>query len=256
MRSEEVSRKIESLRSMSGVRSTRPDLRVDIAVQEAFNLFEWCKHDREMLIKKGLDWSLVDDLRTRALTLEELHSAMKVNHNNLNEIREKWKEEFMNARNFRNELVHDFYFAFHSVPQLTKKVRKITKSRRIPEIIQSFANLSKLGSKYQHLLLKKDFDIGLLEKAWDLARILPGMYSVAKSTKSEGREATELRNKAFYHLHEAVKEIRRTGKYVFWEKKKRYKGYISDYMTVKARKIKRRKAQKDEDKRQKTKDKS
>lgn len=42
-----------------------PNMPVAIAVQEAEDLLEWCLPDKEVLIRAGFDWSLVDDLPAR-----------------------------------------------------------------------------------------------------------------------------------------------------------------------------------------------
>ena len=51
MKPDLVSQKIESLRTMTGIKSTRPDIPVPFAVQEAYDLYEWCKSDREEKVK-------------------------------------------------------------------------------------------------------------------------------------------------------------------------------------------------------------
>jgi len=59
-----------------------------------------------------------------------------------------------------------------------------------------------------------------------------------ESTRSS--ENLSLRNKAYYHLKEAVDKLRKAGQYAFWQDKERLKGYSSAFIrnkNLKSRKV-------------------
>ena len=74
MNPDAVTKKIEELRTNESLKSALPDLPVAIVLQEALNLFDWCSHDREIIIKKGLDWKLAEDIPIRAEALRRLET--------------------------------------------------------------------------------------------------------------------------------------------------------------------------------------
>lgn len=69
-----VEQKIRFLRSDPDIRSGKPDMPVAVAIQEAFNLYEICRDDKEMLVKAGLEIDYIDDLPVRASALVELQN--------------------------------------------------------------------------------------------------------------------------------------------------------------------------------------
>jgi hypothetical protein len=236
-----INEKIKALRSLTGIKSARPDVPVHFVVQEAFNLYEFCKEDREKLINARLDWSFVEDLPIRATVLSELQSAWNTEYTTPDKSRELWKEELSQARELRKDLLHIYYFVLETVPDVHSKIRQMTKGRGNPDFIQSLCSLAELGNVHRELLESNGIDFSLIDKVREMGTRLSQIYATAKAAIKEGREGPELRNKAFYHLREAVKEIRRVGKFVFRKDKERYKGYLSDYMTKKGKKRKRRK---------------
>jgi hypothetical protein len=235
MNSDLVQQKIRFLRSDPDIRSGKPDMPVAVAVQEAFNLYEFCRDDRERLVKAGLDGLYVDDLLVRATALIELQTVWMEESRTSNEYRDKWKEEFSKASALRKELLHIYHFVFKQDRIILESLRKICRGRRIDEFIQSMSSLAQLGTVHREILEKSGASFRLVEKTREMGEKLTGIYSRAKSNDEEGKEGPVVRNRAFYHLREAVEQIRRTGRFVF-HKKGRYKAYTSHYMAVKGRK--------------------
>jgi hypothetical protein len=244
MKPDLISQKIESLRTMTGIKSTRPDIPVPFAVQEAYDLYEWCKSDREKLEKGGLDWSYAEDLPVRAGALRKLNTYWNTEKNTPYPALEEWKEAFSHARILREELVHSYKYAFHGIPQLLRRVKELNRVSRKDEFIQSLCNLAELGSKHRNKLENKGVDLTLIEKVREMGFRLPSLYSKSKPDNWEGRDGTELRNRAFYHLREAVNKVRKAGQKVFEDNPVAYSVYVSSFIKDKKQKEKNRKKKK------------
>jgi hypothetical protein len=235
---ESINGKIRFLRSDSNLKSGRPDIPVAIAIQEAYDLYEWCQPDKETLIKAGLDRSLVDDLNVRAKVLNELQSIWYQKRNFRDESVEKWKDEFAKACELRKNLLHDYKYVFSNDPEIISEIRYMTKGRSNAEFIQSLCDLSALGKLHRKKLELKGIDLIQVDKAWETGTGLMDVYSRATIQYRDRHEGTEIRNKAYYHLKEAVDRIRSAGQYVFIENPIRKRGYISEFKRIKKRKSK------------------
>jgi len=241
MDSDACAKKIEELRTNAGLKSDLPDLPVAIVLHEALNLYDWCQHDREILTKTGLDWKLAEDIPLRAEALSRLESVWTSERLSIKEGRKEWKVALPQALRLRKVLVHHFYYAFSSNPDAYSKVQRIAKGQEHADMIQDLADLSVLGKKYQSELKSLGIDLGILDKAMQMSFELGGLLASANYAVHESSENQKLRNKAYYHLKESIEAVRKVGKYVFWEDKERYKGYISAFAQRKNQKYRNKK---------------
>ncbi len=241
MKSDLKAIRIKELRSMTGLRSNLPDMPVYIVVQEAADLYEWCRNDRETLIKAGLDWKYAEDLPVRAEVLITLQSAWSMEHMSMKECQIEWKVALPQARNMRNELLHHFFHAFYSIPDAHAQVKRISNGDTRADMIQDLFDLAELGNKHRSKLESIGMDTGILDKARQTATELNALLTRVQTVVRESSEGQILRNKAYYYLKEAVGEVRRVGRYAFWKEKKRYKGYVSAFMQRKNQKHRKKK---------------
>ncbi|NJO70195.1 MAG: hypothetical protein HC830_13745 [Bacteroidetes bacterium] len=90
-----------------------PSIPIAVALQEGEDLLEWCKPDRDALVKAGLDWSLVEDLSNRIGACRYAQSIWQKEFNSMGDARKEWQKLSPHAYDLRNVLLHNF---FHALP--------------------------------------------------------------------------------------------------------------------------------------------
>lgn len=207
----------------------KPNIPFDIFLQESENLFQWCKDDKEMLAKCGLDVSLIDKLPLLSGACREAQ-ARWVKENKTKKAAEiSWRKEYPAALNLRNELIHDFRFAFRKNPGLLEKIANIEKGNSYADFVQDLNDLSVLGIAHLALVTKTGRTRESLENAALLASRIAELLATVNSEKQINAGFLEIRNKAYTLLKNAVDEIRECGRFVFWRNPERLKGYSSAY---------------------------
>lgn len=215
-----------------------PDMPVDEALQESEDLYVWCNpHDKELLVKAALDWKLVEDLPIRTGACRYAESKWQEESKTKKEARIVWEEKYPEVKELREELLHHFRFAYAKHPDLMASVKKIMEGDSQADTIQDLSDLSVLGKANKELLKTIGVDLGLLDQAASLSEESAQLLAKSRGVQSEKNEFRVLRDKAFWHMQEAVDEIYRVGQYVFWKDEDRLKGYYSKY---KRRKRKRK----------------
>lgn len=206
-----------------------PDIPVDIAVQEAEDLYVWCQTDKEKLVRAALDWQLVKDLPVRTGACRYIQSQWQKEYNLKKDAKQLWVERSVPAYELRNELLHHLSFAYEKIPDLLAQVRKIAEGSGHADMIQDLSDLAALGKANPAPLQKIHLDMTIFDKAETDSGELAVLLANYNGSKMEDNHMRVLRDKAYSHMKEAVDEIRRTGQYVFWKDDSRRKGYISKY---------------------------
>lgn len=209
---------------------------VDAYVQETENLFHWCQDDQEALTGKGMSWDLVTDLPARSGALREAESVWNTKRFTRQDAEKKWAEDSPGAYDLRDELLHEFRFAFRNDPVLLRKVNDINEGDSHADMIQDLNDLSVLGKTNFDLLTAIGLDMTVLDTAADKANEMASLYAEVTGDRIEYNAAKKIRDKAFTYLKQAVDEIYRFGQYVFWRNDERRKGYRSNYLRRKRRK--------------------
>jgi hypothetical protein len=209
---------------------TPSSIPVDVYIQEAENLYHWCQEDKDVLVARGLDWALVDDLPMRSGALREAESLWNKERFSQEEAQGKWAEESPLAYDLRNELLHHFHFAFRHDTALSGKVGAIAEGGSHADMLQDLNDLCVLGKDNQELLAKIDFDMTLLDQAAQTADEMASLLGEATRDRADYGETKKIRDQAFTLLKEAVDEICSVGQYVFWRNESRFRGYRSHYL--------------------------
>ena len=72
---EDYDKKLEEIKAIREDQIKTPNnIPVDVYIQEANNLYQWCLDDKETLTDLGLNWEFVTDLPARASALKEAES--------------------------------------------------------------------------------------------------------------------------------------------------------------------------------------
>ena len=206
-----------------------PNMPIDVFVQEAENLYHWCLDDQNPLIRVGLNWNLVTSLPTRAGACREAQSLWVKEHNTRQQAEQAWKKEAPAAFDLRDQLVHDFRFAFRKFDNLVARVDEIAQGDTNSDMVQDLNDLATLGRANGDLLGIISFDFSLIDKAASLSDHMGDLLGATNGERKEDSEAMLIRDKAYTYLKQAVDEIRECGKFAFWRTPERLKGYFSDH---------------------------
>lgn len=206
-----------------------PNLPIDVFVQESENLYHWSKDDQQALTKVGLNWNLVLGLPARAGACRESQSLWNKERNTRQEAEQAWKDQAPAAFGLRDQLVHDFRFAFRKFDGLLSRVDEIAQGDTNSDMVQDLNDLAIVGKSNTNLLTPISFDLTKLDLASDLSDRMGDLLGATNGERKEVSEAMLIRDKAFTYLKQAVDEIRECGKFAFWRTPERLKGYNSDY---------------------------
>ena len=206
-----------------------PGLPIDIFLQEAENLYHWCQDDKDKLAAASLDWSLVDKLPVLCGALRQAESLWFKDRFTREEAEKLWKEKSPDAYDLRNQLLHDFHFAYRKSSDLANRVSQIAEDSGHADMIQDLNDLAELGKANSEQLSAIGFDTAQLDLAAATSNEMAELLSRATSDRADNNQARVIRDKAYTLLKQAVDEIRDCGQYVFWRDAQRYKGYVSQY---------------------------
>lgn len=210
-----------------------PNIPVDIALQESEDLFVWCQADKDLLVKAGLDWKLVEDLPVRAGALRYIQSQWQKEYRSLEDAQKEWALKSPAAYELHDELIHHFFHAYYKLPDLYARTQKIAEGSGHADMIQDLSDLSALGKANTEPLIAINLDLSLLDKSETMAEQMAILLANSNGKKMEDNKMKLLRDKAFTHMKEAVDEIRRCGQYIFWKDEQRRKGYVSKFIKTK-----------------------
>ncbi|HNX55346.1 MAG TPA: hypothetical protein PLG33_00790 [Prolixibacteraceae bacterium] len=206
-----------------------PNIPIDVFVQEAENLYHWCVDDQNALTRVGLNWNMVTSLPTRAGACREAQSLWVKEHNTRKLAEQAWKKEAPAAFDLRDQLVHDFRFAFRKFDNLSARVEEIAQGDTSSDMVQDLNDLATLGRANGDLLGTIGFDFSLIDKAATLSDRMGDLLGATNGERKEDSEALLIRDKAYTYLKQAVDEIRECGKFAFWRTPERLKGYSSEH---------------------------
>jgi hypothetical protein len=233
MSKEQFDLELATLEAIPDENVTYPGIPVDVALQEAEDLYAWCQADKDLLVKASLDWALVDDLPVRTGALRYVQSQWQKEYRSLEDAQKEWALKSPAAYDLRDQLVHHFLHAYFKIPDLYARTQKIAEGTGHADMIQDLSDLSALGKANQPPLVTINLDLSLLDKAGTTSEEMATILAKSNGQKMVDSQTRLLRDKAFMHMKEAVDEIRRCGQYVFWRNEKRRKGYTSKYIKVK-----------------------
>ena len=226
---EDYQAKIAEIEAIPVDEMKSPNMPVAVYIQESEDLHKWCSDDQTQLTAAGLDWTIVDDLPLRAGALREAESLWFKERFSQEEAQKQWNELSPLAFDLRDQLVHDFHFAFRNDDALSARVSEIAEGGSNNDMIQDLNDLSVLGKDNTTLLQTIGFDLTLLDTAAVKADEMAELLSQATADRADNSAARIIRDKAYTLLKRAVDEVRTVGQYIFWRDETRLKGYVSRY---------------------------
>jgi hypothetical protein len=228
---ENYDKKLEEIKAIEEDQVKKPNnIPVNVYIQEAKNLYQWCLDDKETLTASGLNWEFVTDLPARAGALAEAESRWNKQRFAGKEWAEKWQKESPIAYKLRDEMLECFRFAFRKDADLLRKVAYISERKGQAGMIQGLTDLAVLGKDNPMLLKKISFDMTLLDRAADTSDRMAPLLAETTTERERESDGKKIRDRAYTHLKEAVDEIYEHGQFAFRQDDERRRGYRSNYM--------------------------
>ncbi|MCK3685164.1 hypothetical protein [Maribellus sp. YY47] len=202
-----------------------PNTPIDEYVVSVNTLAIDANEDRDVLAGAGMDVNLIDELTPLSGALSYLQAEwMGIFRARENAVVE-WKEQSPPAFSFRDELLHDFSFAYRNREDVRKKVARIREGSSNADMVQDLLEIAVLGEKYPEPLESINFDRGKLSQARTLSHSLSELLAAANGAADDGNATKTLRDKAYSLLFQKDSTIREYGRYVFWKDEDRLSRY-------------------------------
>lgn len=211
------------------LRKDKPNQPIAGFVQEADNLYNWCLSDLDELSTVGISKEMIDELTVRNKTCREAEAVWKANYAQPTEAQILWKTECVAAKQLRKELLATMRYAFHDRQDLLHVLASFSRGNSYTVLIQNLNDIAHLGKQHIGLLEQIAFDSSLLDLSASKSKELAELWAESKVDADNHYPFKVERNKAFWHLHELVSQIRAAGKFVFRNNPNRLKGYTSSH---------------------------
>ena len=210
-------------------RIDEPNQPIAAFIQEAKDLYVWCKKDSSKLNSVGITNEMIEQLPSLTDACSEALANWNSYKNTSGEFEKQWKNLAREAADFKAELMKSMRYAFRNHPNLQDVLTKISRGTGFADLFQDLEDISVLGRSNKELLQSISFDLTQLELASKKSDELAELWAQAKASKESNPEFKMNRNRTFWELHGLVTEIRKAGQYVFRNNKSRYIGYTSAY---------------------------
>ena len=236
------SAKLSVITSIPDDRIMEPtNIPISVYIQEAEDLFTWCKPDKEKFIANGLQWSLVEDLPARIDTLREAQARWENSDLSDMEIERIWDEKLPEAQELRKDLIRSLKFVFYKDNSRLDKIEKFSDGGSHAAMIQSLRGMVIFSRENIEALKAGNFDVSKIERAEVLSHELGSILSEIHSIRANCSGSKKIRNQAYTHLKEATTEVKRHADFLLLKDQGRLKGYTSTYTRKRYQKSKNKK---------------
>jgi hypothetical protein len=209
--------------------SIEPDIPIGIFLQEAYNLYRFCRNDRELLIQKGLDWAIVEELPMRVEFLREVEVGWWMARYSVTPVRTEFERWLAISHNVKKELLHDMEYAFADNHNLMQLLARIKKSGGHDTLDQDLSTLLLMAEQNAVRLQEKGSDPKLVKDLEECGRNFSPLLIKFKVEEIEINAQQTARNRAYLFCAVAVEAIRECARHVFWNDKRHLRGYLSEY---------------------------
>jgi hypothetical protein len=189
--------KLDIIKAIPDQDTKSPNMPVDVFLQEAENLYQWCQDDKEQLTNAGLDWNFVQEVPVRAGALRVGQSIWFKERFTQEEAEKEWKKESPQGYDLRNQLLHSLRYAYRNFPNLLRQVSAIAEGSSHADMIQDLNDISVLGKDNIEPLQKINFDVSLLDKAASTADKLSDLLAKATTNLEDNNSSKIIRDKAY-----------------------------------------------------------
>lgn len=221
--------KLQEIEAITGNEIRKPDMPIDKFMQEAEDLNHTAIEDKDKLIARGLNISVINNLPMAIGACREAETRWFNERYEKQAAEKVWKENSPMAYELRNDLIDEFEYAFRDDSALLSRVNEIKEDKGHADMIQDLNNLAGLGKRNISSLQEINCDVNLLEVAAETSDTMAQLLARANGDKGETNGAKILRDQAYTYLKRNVDEIKQCGKFVFRKDKEHLKKYRSHY---------------------------
>ena len=215
-----------------------PNMPIGVFLQESFNIYNFIQDDKELFIKKGFNWGIMEEFPERMNYLRQKEAELwkeKYGENVIIKEYEKWKKIGEKAIKL---LIRDLEYVFTNDPQMLSVIKKIKKDIGPYDLILDLNALSELVSQNKDKLERINSDPQLIQEINECSKLMPTLKSKYELEKDAIDNLMEERNRAYTLLAISIQDIRRCAQYALATNKKRLMGYNSEYFRKSLRKSK------------------
>ncbi len=206
-----------------------PTVPVDFYINEAGTLSNTATADKDELVSAGIDTVYIDSMKVRADVLRFAESKWRTTYKEYSDNRKLWVERSTEGKYVRKKILHNLRFIAYDDASLRGKINLVLDGKGNDDLVQDLSDLYLLATNNEEKLLKVGYSKDVTEQCGALSDELADI--LAKINGNEKSESILMRNRAYTYLKIAVDEVRRYGKFVFWEdesRRSKYKIGVSD----------------------------
>lgn len=195
---------------------------------EAHFLHLYCQSDKEILVKAGLDWNIVESIPSLYLKSTDLYARYTAERIFLSDIRRKEKRLFRAASRVRSRIAE----RIRDVIKLSgteKKLQSFHRRVTYPQIIMDLYILSDLCYRFENLLVQTGFNMSRAAALKKLSRRREeGMLRIVQKELFIEELKGQYR-KAYHELYAVSQAIRDAAFRAYPKGSRGRKGYQSSY---------------------------
>ncbi|HEX2955980.1 MAG TPA: hypothetical protein VHO70_04085 [Chitinispirillaceae bacterium] len=205
-----------------------PTIPIGVYVQEACNIHLFIQDDRDLIVPKGMNWNIVEELPRRIEFLQTCETLWwKARFSPSPAVREFQKVKEL-ATATASELLRDFEFLADDHENIATAVRNIKKGSGDLDLTFDIKALCLLCENQKDKLAAIGSNPQLLIDINYCNEIFPQRLVEYELDQTYSKTLRK-RNCAYTLLLVAIEEIRRCARHAFWNNKKHLQGYQSEY---------------------------
>ncbi len=206
----------------------KPKIPVKHVCAEAEALSVTCHHDKEQLVKAGLNWQHAEDLKPLSELLRHYQAQWQSTRSQSSETKQ-WLTMKQEALTLKKELLRHYYYAFHHHPAILNQLKPISYSHKNNQLSIHLLQLANIADKHSTLLSTINFDTSQSERARALSNSISELLALKTVSSNPAKDTLLWRNCTYTLLYQKMTEIRNCGKYAFYHNNKKCKQYMSSY---------------------------
>ncbi|HEX2956061.1 MAG TPA: hypothetical protein VHO70_04495, partial [Chitinispirillaceae bacterium] len=199
-----------------------------ILVGETMLLHRWCVIDREILVRHGLDWKMIESLPELCSTCDSLYIKFTIAKQEKVQMRKKLVQSFKSASRVRALAVKNIRYAISAV-ESDRKLPCYSKRKSHPAIIADLKEIASLCVHFESALSKTGFRQQQAGAIMKCAHLKEQEYLKYQKLKLDYRELKTNYLHAYKNVYNASKKIRNCAFSIFPISSERRKGYVSEY---------------------------
>jgi hypothetical protein len=219
----------ERVKEISAKDIIEPNIPIGVFLQEAYNIFRFCRNDRELLIRKGLDWAIVEELPQRIEFLREAEAEWWQARFGVTPVRQEYEHWLEIATTVKKDLIHDMEYAFADSTNLLQLVATLKKGSSEEELDRDLSTLLRCAQENAPRLLAKGSDPKLVKDLEECGQKFSPLLIKFRLEEIETDSKQTDRNRAYLFCAVAVEAIRDCARYALRNDRKRLRGYLSEY---------------------------